>query len=124
MLRGCAGTIAPTCPNLLSETWRSARLAAFQDSRFAPVGIGELQNLHIDVSVLHSMEDISSAAELDPARYGVVVSTADGRRALLLPGIAEITTSEEQLAIVRKKGRIGPREPVMLQRFQIDHFEE
>jgi AmmeMemoRadiSam system protein A/AmmeMemoRadiSam system protein B len=123
-LRGCAGTIHPGCDNIVAETWRSARLAAFQDSRFEPVQARELPNLHIDVSVLHSMETISSAAELDPARYGVIVSTEDGRRALLLPGIAEITTSEQQLSFVRKKGWIGPREPVQMQRFQVDHFEE
>jgi len=123
-LRGCAGTISPTCENLVAETWRSARLAALQDTRFSPVQARELPNLHFDVSVLHSMEKISSPAELDPARYGVVVSTEDGRRALLLPGIAEITTSEQQLTIARKKGWIGPREPVILHRFQIDHFEE
>jgi AmmeMemoRadiSam system protein A len=123
-LRGCAGTILPSCPNLVAETWRSARLAALQDTRFSPVEAGELPSLHIDVSVLHSMEEISSAAELDPARYGVVVSTADGRRALLLPGIAEIKTSEQQLHFARKKGWIGPREPVTLHRFQVDFFEE
>ena len=70
------------------------------------------------------MEKISSAGELDPARYGVVVSTEDGRRALLLPGIAEIKTSEQQLSCARKKGSIGAREPVTLQRFQVDHYEE
>jgi AmmeMemoRadiSam system protein A/AmmeMemoRadiSam system protein B len=124
MLRGCCGTIHPACDNVVAETWRSARLAALQDTRFSPVQSTELANLHFDVSVLHSMEKISAAADLDPARYGVVVSTEDGRRALLLPGIEEITTSEQQLGIARKKGRIGPHEPVILQRFQVDHFEE
>ena len=123
-LRGCVGTLSPACPNLVAETWRSARLAALQDSRFPQVQADELPNLRFDVSVLHSMEKISSSAELDPARYGVVVSTEDGRRALLLPGIAEIKTSEQQLSCARKKGSIGAREPVTLQRFQVDHFEE
>ena len=110
MLRGCAGTILPACANVVAETWRSARLAAFQDSRFPPVEADELPNLRFDVSVLHSMEKISSADELDPARYGVVVSTGDGRRGLLLPGIAEIKTGAQQLGIARKKGWIGPDE--------------
>ncbi|MGA2555758.1 MAG: AmmeMemoRadiSam system protein A [Verrucomicrobiota bacterium] len=123
-LRGCAGTILPSRPNLVSETWHSARLAAFHDTRFAPVEIQELPNLHFEVSVLHSMEKISSADELDPARYGVIVSTEDGRRALLLPALPEITTGQQQLGFARKKGWIGPREPVLLQRFQVDHFEE
>jgi AmmeMemoRadiSam system protein A len=124
MLRGCAGTISPTCASVVAETWRSARVAAFQDSRFSPVKADELPNLRIDVSVLHSMEQISSADGLDPARYGVVVSAADGRRGLLLPGIAEITSAGQQVGLARKKGWIGPDEPVMLQRFQVDHFEE
>ena len=46
------------------------------------------------------------------------------RRGLLLPGIAEIKTVREQLDVARKKGWIEPDEPVMLQRFQVDHFEE
>ena len=124
MLRGCAGTILPACANLVAETWRSARLAAFEDSRFPPVQADELPHLRFEVSVLHSMENISSADELDPARYGVIVSTGDGRRGLLLPGIADIRTSRQQLALARKKGWIEPDEPVMLQRFQVDHFEE
>jgi AmmeMemoRadiSam system protein A/AmmeMemoRadiSam system protein B len=124
MLRGCAGTILAVCANLVAETWRSARLAALEDSRFPPVEADELPNLSFDVSVLHSMEKVSSADELDPAHYGVVVSTEDGRRGLLLPGIADIKTREQQLGLARKKGWIGPDEPVMLQRFQVDYFKE
>jgi AmmeMemoRadiSam system protein A/AmmeMemoRadiSam system protein B len=123
-LRGCAGTILPYYPNLVTETWHSARLAAFHDSRFDPVEARELPNLHFEVSVLHSMEKIASADELDPARYGVIVSAEDGRRGLLLPALPDVTTSKEQLSIARKKGWIGPNEPVLLQRFQVDHFEE
>ncbi len=123
-LRGCAGTILPFYPNLVAETWHSARLAAFHDSRFDPVEARELPNLHFEVSVLHSMEKITSADELDPARYGVIVSTEDGRRGLLLPALPDITTGKQQLAFTRRKGWIGPNEPVLLQRFQVDHFEE
>jgi AmmeMemoRadiSam system protein A len=123
-LRGCSGTFLPACANLVAETWRSARLAAFEDFRFPPVKADELPHLRFDVSVLHSMEKISSSDELDPAHYGVVVSTGDGRRALLLPAIAEIKTAAQQLSLARKKGRIEPDEPVMLQRFQVDHFKE
>ena len=123
-LRGCAGTILPACANVVAETWRSARLAAFQDPRFVPVQAGELSNLHFEVSVLHSMEKISSADDLDPARYGLIVSTEDGRCGPSLPGIADVKTAAQQLDIARKKGWIETDEAVMLQRFQVDHFEE
>src|SRR5208282_2988432 len=107
-LRGCAGTFLPTCANLVAETWRSARMAAFDDFRFPPVKADELLHLRFDVSVLHSMENITSTGELDPAHYGVVVSTGDDRRALLLPAIAEIKTGAQQLSLARQKGRIAP----------------
>ncbi len=123
-LRGCAGTFLPACPNLVVETWRSARLSAFEDSRFPPVAADDLPNLCFEVSVLHTFETIASIDELDPAQYGVVVSTGDGRRALLLPAIAEIKTGAQQVSLARRKGGIGAEEPVMLQRFQVDHFEE
>jgi AmmeMemoRadiSam system protein A len=123
-LRGCAGTFLPACANVVLETWRSARLSAFEDPRFPQVTADELSNLCFEVSVLHSMEKIASIDELDPAQYGVVVSTRDGRRALLLPAIAEIKTGAQQVSLARRKGGIGAEERVMLQRFQVDHFEE
>lgn len=123
-LRGCVGTVVPVCADLFAETWRNARLAALQDSRFSPVTADELADLHFEVSVLHSMEAIASTDELDPRRYGVIVSTGDGRRGLLLPGIEGINSRAQQLRLARKKGWIDPGEPVTIQRFQVDHFEE
>lgn len=123
-LRGCVGTVSPVCPNIVAETWRNARLAALQDRRFDRVTAGELDDLRFEVSVLHSPEEIASETELDPARYGVIVSAADGRRGLLLPDIQEIKTPQQQVSFARKKGWISPGEPVALQRFQVDRFEE
>lgn len=123
-LRGCMGTLEPVCPNIVAETWRNARLAALHDDRFAPVKAAELSGLRFEVSVLHACEEVALGHELDPRRYGVVVSTADGRRGLLLPGLKEIRTPEGQLRIAMAKGRIGPDEPVTIRHFTVDHFEE
>ena len=123
-LRGCVGTIVPVCANLVAETWRNARLAATQDNRFPPVTADELADLRFEVSVLHASEAVASEDELDPRRYGVIVATGDGRRGLLLPGIESIKSRAQQLRIARKKGWIEPDEPVTIQRFQVDHFEE
>jgi MEMO1 family protein len=123
-LRGCVGTILPVCSNLVAETWRNARLAALQDVRFSPVAEHELGGLRFHVSVIHTLESVSSADELDPQGYGVVVSTSDGRRGVLLPGIRDIETAEQQLGVAREKGGIHPDEPVTVQRFQTDNFEE
>lgn len=123
-LRGCVGTLVPRCHDLVEETWRNARLAAFQDDRFAGVILSELADLHFEVSVLHALEDVSSILDLDPCRYGLVVSTDDGRRGALLPEVEGIDTVERQLEIARRKGAIAASERVHLQRFRADHFVE
>ena len=123
-LRGCVGTIEPVCSNLVEETWRNALMAAFQDPRFPPVTTRELPQLGFQISVLHSMEAVADPSEHDTNLFGVVVSTPDGRRGVLLPGIEEIKTAAEQLRLARKKGGILSGEPVSIWRFQVDHFSE
>jgi AmmeMemoRadiSam system protein A len=123
-LRGCVGTLVPVCADLVAETWRNACLAALKDSRFSPITADELADLRFEVSVLHSIQEVAAADELDPRRYGVIVSTGDGRRGLLLPGIESIKSRAQQLRLARKKGWIDLDEPVTVQRFEVDHFEE
>ena len=123
-LRGCVGTFEAVTPNVVAETWRNARFAASEDRRFPPVTDEELPGLRFEVSVIHSREEVSSVAELDPRRYGVFVTTTDGRGGLLLPGIQGISTPEQQLQFAREKGGISADEPVTIQCFQTDHFEE
>lgn len=123
-LRGCVGTLSPRFPNAALETWHLARSAAFEDSRFEPITARELSDVRFEVSVLHPLEPIASPAELDPERYGVVVSSDDGRRGTLLPEIASIPSVAEQLRIARLKAGIGPDEPVRLERFTVEKFHE
>jgi AmmeMemoRadiSam system protein A/AmmeMemoRadiSam system protein B len=123
-LRGCVGTFAPVCANLVAETWRSAQLAAFKDTRFPPVTAAELPGLHFEVSVLHPLERVESVAQLDPKWYGVLVSTNDGRRGLLLPNIPGIRTAAQQFSLACEKGWIDAREHMTIHRFTVDHFAE
>jgi AmmeMemoRadiSam system protein A len=123
-LRGCVGTFLPVCPNVVAETWRSAQLAAFKDARFSPVAPAELAGLRFEVSVLYALEEVSSAADLDPHRFGVVVSTRDGRRGLLLPHVSGIRTGPQQLSLACEKGWIDMNEPMIIQRVEVDHFAE
>jgi AmmeMemoRadiSam system protein A len=123
-LRGCIGSSEPACPNIVAETWRSARLAALEDHRFPPVTAEELDGLRFEVQVLHSRAKVSTLSELNPQRYGLIISTNDGRGSLLLPGIEEIRTPEQQLSCARKKAGIKPNEPLTMELFQTDHFAE
>ena len=120
-LRGCIGTFLPAQQSLAEEILYNAVSAAVHDGRFDPIEEEELGRLVYSVDVLSEPEPISSAAELDPKRYGVIVkSVTDNRRGLLLPDLAGIDTAEEQLAVAREKARIQPKEAISLARFTVE----
>jgi len=123
-LRGCIGDLTPQFVNIAEETWHVARDAAFRDGRFAAVGAHELEHLRFEVSVVLPPEEITSTAELDARRFGVVAATEDGRYGVLLPDLEGIETAEQQVAIARRKGGIGEFEPVRIQRFTVKKFRE
>ncbi|MBR2835854.1 MAG: AmmeMemoRadiSam system protein A [Coriobacteriales bacterium] len=118
-LRGCIGTTVPVQENLAHEIIANAISAACHDPRFDPITPDELDDLVYSVDVLGELEDIDSPSQLDTQRYGVVVSTRDGRRGLLLPALDGVDTVEEQISIARKKGGIRPHEHIKLQRFEV-----
>lgn len=65
VLRGCVGSLESTGP-LAQSVADSAFKAAFRDSRFAPLEIGEIEDLRIEISVLSELEPltVSNRAEL------------------------------------------------------------
>jgi AmmeMemoRadiSam system protein A len=118
-LRGCIGTIGPMQENVAREIMHNAISAATEDPRFLSVQPDELNDLVYSVDVLGPLEDISSPAELDVKRYGVVV-TKGSRRGLLLPNLAGVDTVEDQISIARQKAGIAPEETgVSLMRFEV-----
>jgi pyruvate formate lyase activating enzyme len=123
-LRGCRGVTAPIEKDIVRETWHSAVTAALHDSRFPAVTATELAQLRFSVTVLGPVEAVSSPGELDPGVYGVIVSSNDGRKGVLLPAIDGIDSVEQQLAIARRKARIAADEPVRLERFTAHRYAE
>lgn len=117
-LRGCVGSVVPQSGSLSEETARMAPEAAFGDDRFPPVEAEELPDLHLEVSVLEPPEPVEDPSTLDPAVYGVIM-TSGWRRALLLPEIEGLDTVEQQLQAVRRKAGIRPDAPVRLERFRV-----
>ena len=84
-LRGCVGIVEPRYP--LGEAVRRAAVSsALDDTRFAPVTLGELASLTVHVSVLGPLAP-SAPEGVEVGRHGVVVRH-DERRALLLPQVA------------------------------------
>lgn len=117
-LRGCIGTISPTAETLAEEIVQNAVSAGTRDPRFPPVGAAELDELEYNVDVLGTPEPVDGPQQLDPKRYGVIVSRG-GRRGLLLPDLEGVDTVEQQLAIAREKGGIRAGEPYRIERFSV-----
>lgn len=122
MLRGCIGTIEPVRGNIAAEIIANAISAAAHDTRFDPVEADELDELTYSVDVLSPPEPISGPEQLDPKRYGVIVSNR-GRRGLLLPDLDGVNSVEEQVSIARRKAGIGAGERVSLERFEVIRYE-
>lgn len=118
-LRGCVGTFLPNKENIAQEIITNAISAATKDPRFPPVTLEELPSLKISVDIL-SKPRPAAEKDLEPKKYGLIVSTKDGRRGLLLPGISGVRTSGEQVAICKRKAGISEKEPVEYQIFTVE----
>jgi AmmeMemoRadiSam system protein A len=120
-LRGCIGTFEPTRPTVAEEIIYNAVSSATGDPRFTPVKPSELKDIDYTVDVLTHPEPVTSKAELDPKKYGVIVEKGY-RRGLLLPDLEGVNSVDEQIRICRLKAGISEDEPVKLYRFQVRRY--
>lgn len=121
-LRGCIGTIQAVQNSIAEEIIANAVSASTRDPRFSPIEPWELDRLVISVDVLGEAESIHSPEQLDPKRYGVIV-TKGRKRGLLLPNLEGVDTVDEQLAIAKRKAGIREDEPAALERFEVIRHE-
>lgn len=120
-LRGCIGTTEPTRVTIEEEIVGNAISAATRDPRFYPLAATELSDLDISVDVLGTPEEVEGLEGLDPKVYGIIVRTADGRQALLLPDLEGVETADQQFRITCRKGGIDPeRDRYRLFRFRVE----
>jgi len=124
-LRGCIGTFTPQQPTIAHEIIANAISSAVRDPRFEIVHQGELASIVISVDILTAPERVSSIDELDPRRYGVIVSKG-WQKGLLLPDLAGVDTIEEQLNIARNKAGLAnvPLKKLTIERFTVTRYEE
>lgn len=116
-LRGCIGTILPTEENIAKEIIRNAIMSATQDPRFYPITEDELNDLTYSVDILGQPEKVSTKEELDPKKYGVIVSRGY-KKGLLLPDLEGVNTVDEQLMIACQKAGID----YFTEEFEIERF--
>ena len=117
-MRGCIGTFLPIQDCVAKEIIENAISASTRDPRFSAIKEDELKDLEIHVDVLTMPEKIVSKDELDPKKYGVIVSNGF-RRGLLLPDLEGVDTVDEQIQIAKQKGDIDFSEEISLERFEV-----
>ncbi len=122
-LRGCIGTIDPTKNSLAEEVIHNAVSASTKDPRFSSITPDELNDLAVSIDILSHPEQVDDLSQLNPKKYGVLVSRG-GNRGVLLPDLEGIDTAEEQLRIARSKGNIKPDEKVKIERFEVNRIKE
>lgn len=102
-LRGCIGTLEPRHQRLYEEIQQNAISAATNDPRFQALALEELDNVEVSVDVLSEPEKIEDISQLNPKKYGVIVSHGQWNRGVLLPNIEGIENTEHQVRIVKRK---------------------
>jgi hypothetical protein len=126
-LRGCIGSIFGTEP-LVDGVAHQASNAAFEDPRFQPLTAKELNEIHIEISVLTPPVAISGPQEIVVGRHGVLIEKG-GYRAVFLPQVAteQGWDRETLLRQLCRKAGLGPddwRSGAKFEVFEAQVFEE
>ncbi len=85
-LRGCVG-YTEAQQGLYDTVISAAKAAAFHDSRFSPVTLGELGSIDIEISVLGPATPVDRWEDIVVGEHGIIMEK-DGHRALFLPQVA------------------------------------
>ena len=88
-LRGCIGQFSATQP-LYEVVQKMAVAAAFQDYRFDPVGQDEMNEIHVEISVLSPLKRINSIDEFELGKQGIYMKKG-ARSGTFLPQVAADT---------------------------------
>jgi AmmeMemoRadiSam system protein A len=122
-LRGCIGMIQPFGKTIAELIIENAISAAVQDPRFFPVTEDELPFLVYKVDVLSVPKPVKNKKELNPKKYGVIVSTDDGRQGLLLPDLEGVESVDQQLDIACQKAGILKGEEYKIFKFTVERHQ-
>ncbi len=120
-LRGCIGTIEPVTESIKDEIVRNAVASAIDDPRFPPVGAEDFKYLSFSVDILGPKEKVDSLDELDPKRYGIIVSNQE-TRGLLLPDLDGVEQPRQQIEIALEKAGISKGTDFDIHRFEVKRF--
>jgi hypothetical protein len=88
-LRGCIGKFHVDY-ELYKVVHDVALLSAFQDNRFPPVQLDEMNDIDIEISILTSFKKITDVNEIEVGKHGIYIMK-NGRAGTFLPQVATET---------------------------------
>jgi AmmeMemoRadiSam system protein A len=111
-LRGCIGTLRAHRP-LVEDVRHNVRAAAFEDPRFPPLKVEELEVIRIEVSLLSPLEPLEVASEsellqqLEPGRDGVLLECGFNRGTFLPQVWEQLPDPRTFLARLKRKAGLA-----------------
>ena len=104
-LRGCIGRVEADEP-VAHVVARCAVAASSSDPRFRAVTTSELPEFDIELSILSSLEPVSSLDEIQVGRHGLVIEMG-WRRGLLLPQVATEWNWDREMFVAQTCRKAG-----------------
>jgi len=115
--RACWGSIYPQYPDLVKGTVYATEAALTKDYRFKKIRESEVSFLKPQVTIIKSIQPISSLTGQNPLAYGLFVRSG-GRTAVFLPG--EASDAYYQMIQCKLKAGINPGQPCQMYRIKAD----
>lgn len=131
-LRGCIGTLEAH-RSLLDDVQHNANAAAFNDTRFSPLGRDELDITEIEISLLSAMQTLTFSDEQDaltqlrPGVDGIVFEFGQHRSTFLPQVWEQLPDTGEFIAHLKNKAGLAPdfwADGVKLYRYTVTKYKE
>lgn len=124
-LQGCIGTLEAE-RTIVDDVAHNAIAAGTRDPRTNPCKLADVDELHVELSILSPLEAIASESEIRAGVDGVVL-VHGLRRATFLPVMWQrLPEMQVFMSELRRKAGL-PRDfagEVQLMRYTVDHFED
>jgi AMMECR1 domain-containing protein len=118
--RGCWGSISPQQGSVAKATVYATLGALSKEYRYKPIKPGEVKFLKPQVTVVRSVEPISSFRSINPFRDGVMVRS-DGKSGVILPG--EASDAYYEIVMAKLKAGIQPNDPCQLYKLKAEIYD-
>ncbi len=124
-LQGCIGSLEPE-RTIVDDVAHNAIAAGTRDPRTKPCVLADVDNLHVELSILSPLQPIASEADIRVGVDGIVL-VHEFRRATFLPVMWErLRDKQTFMGELRRKAGL-PRDfagDVQLMRYTVDHFDD